>query len=65
MSAPSVLDYLVDRFDIAIEGWYEQQRNQDTDAVNRNVMCVGLIMCEHMRSHFPLRRSKLNMIISL
>ncbi|MXV86088.1 MAG: DUF4928 domain-containing protein [Acidimicrobiales bacterium] len=39
-----------------IEDWYEAQR---TDAgVNRNVMTVGLIMCEHMMDHFPLEESK-------
>lgn len=42
--------------DAVIEDWYEAQR---TDAgVNRNVMTVGLIMCEHMMSHFPLKESK-------
>lgn len=34
-----------------MELWYEAQRKNG--AVNRNVMAVGLIMCEHMRSHFP------------
>lgn len=38
--------------DAAIEDWYEAQRT--VAGVNRNVMTVGLIMCEHMRAHFPL-----------
>ena len=42
--------------DAVVEDWYEAQR---TDAgVNRNVMTVGLIMCEHMMEHFPLEESK-------
>ena len=42
--------------DADIEQWYEAQRNDGT--VNRNVMAVGLIMCEHMSSHFPLDEDK-------
>lgn len=42
--------------DAVIEEWYESRR---TDAgVNRNVMTVGLIMCEHMKEHFPLEESR-------
>lgn len=42
--------------DAVIEDWYEAHR---TDAgVNRNVMTVGLIMCEHMMEQFPLAESK-------
>lgn len=41
--------------DAVIEDWYEAQRT-DT-GVNRNVMTVGLIMCEHMMEHFPLAES--------
>ncbi len=42
--------------DADIEQWYEAQRNDGT--VNRNVMAVGLTMCEHMSSHFPLAEDK-------
>ena len=42
--------------DADIEQWYEAQRNDGV--VNRNVMAVGLIMCEHMSTHFPLDQSK-------
>lgn len=48
MNAESIADVL----DADIEQWYEAQRNEGT--VNRNVMAVGLIMCEHMSTHFPL-----------
>ena len=48
MNAESIADVL----DADIEQWYEAQRNDGT--VNRNVMAVGLIMCEHMSSCFPL-----------
>ena len=41
--------------DADIEQWYEAQRNDGM--VNRNVMAVGLIMCEHMSTHFPLDES--------
>lgn len=36
--------------------WYECQRRNGN--VNRNVMSVGLIMCEHMSKHFPLQEEK-------
>lgn len=52
MNAESVADVL----DADIEQWYEAQHNEGT--VNRNVMAVGLIMCEHMSTHFPLDESK-------
>ncbi len=52
MNAESIADVI----DVDIEQWYEAQRNEGT--VNRNVMAVGLIMCEHMRTHFPLDESK-------
>ena len=52
MSPESVADLL----DADIEQWYESQRNDNT--VNRNVMAVGLIMCEHMGAHFPLDESE-------
>ncbi|WP_419923859.1 DUF4928 family protein [Candidatus Poriferisocius sp.] len=52
MNAESIADVL----DADIEQWYEAQRNDGT--VNRNVMAVGLIMCEHMSSHFPLDEDK-------
>lgn len=48
MNAEDIADLL----DEDIEQWYEAQRNEGT--VNRNVMAVGLIMCEHMSTHFPL-----------
>ena len=51
MSAESVASLL----DGDIEQWYEAQRNDGM--VNRNVMAVGLIMCEHMSTHFPLDES--------
>ena len=44
------------QFDADIVRWYEAQRKEGV--VNRNVMAVGLIMCEHMRSHFPLDESE-------
>ena len=40
----------------AIDDWYEAQRT-DT-GVNRNVMTVGLIMCEHMKTDFPLAEAQ-------
>lgn len=46
------IEGIVEPFDADIERWYEAQRHDNT--VNRNVMAVGLIMCEHMRSDFPL-----------
>ena len=46
------IEGIVEQFDTDIERWYEAQRHDN--AVNRNVMAVGLIMCEHMRSDFPL-----------
>ncbi len=52
MNPESIADVL----DADIERWYEAQRNDGT--VNRNVMAVGLIMCEHMSTHFPLDESK-------
>lgn len=52
MNAESIADVL----DEDIEQWYEAQRNDGT--VNRNVMAVGLIMCEHMSRHFPLDEDK-------
>ena len=52
MNAESIADVL----DADIEQWYEAQRNEGT--VNRNVMAVGLIMCEHMSTHFPLDESE-------
>ena len=52
MNAEGIADVL----DADIEQWYEAQRNEGT--VNRNVMAVGLIMCEHMSTHFPLNESK-------
>ena len=52
MSAEGIADLL----DADIEQWYEAQRNDGT--VNRNVMAVGLIMCEHMSTHFPLDEFK-------
>lgn len=52
MNAESIADAL----DADIEQWYEAQRNEGT--VNRNVMAVGLIMCEHMSTHFPLDESR-------
>ncbi|MCY3891831.1 MAG: DUF4928 family protein [Acidimicrobiaceae bacterium] len=49
-------DDIASTLDAVIEDWYEAQR---TDAgVNRNVMTVGLIMCEHMLERFPLEESK-------
>ncbi len=42
--------------DGAIDAWYETQRTET--GVNRNVMTVGLIMCEHMRAHFPLNEAQ-------
>ena len=42
--------------DAVIDNWYEAQRTDS--GVNRNVMTVGLIMCEHMMEHFPLEESK-------
>ncbi len=48
MNAESIAGVL----DADIGQWYEAQRNEGT--VNRNVMAVGLIMCEHMSTHFPL-----------
>ena len=47
---------IVEQFDANIEQWYDAQRHDST--VNRNVMAVGLIMCEHMRSDFPLDESQ-------
>lgn len=41
---------------VVIEDWYEAQRTDS--GVNRNVMTVGLIMCEHMMEHFPLDEAK-------
>ena len=52
MSAEKVAGLL----DADIEQWYEAQRNDGV--VNRNVMAVGLIMCEHMGTHFPLDESE-------
>ena len=52
MTAQDVVIHL----DTDIERWYEGQRKESV--VNRNVMAVGLIMCEHMRSHFPLDESE-------
>ena len=52
MSAEEVAGLL----DADIEQWYEAQRNDGV--VNRNVMAVGLIMCEHMSTHFPLDESR-------
>ena len=42
--------------DRAIDDWYETQRTET--GVNRNVMTVGLIMCEHMMTHFPLDEAR-------
>ena len=42
--------------DGAIDDWYERQRTET--GVNRNVMTVGLIMCEHMETHFPLDEAR-------
>ena len=42
--------------DAVIDNWYEAQRKDA--GVNRNVMTVGLIICEHMMEHFPLEESK-------
>ncbi|MCY4194341.1 MAG: DUF4928 family protein [bacterium] len=52
MNAESIAAVL----DADIEQWYEAQRKEST--VNRNVMAVGLIMCEHMSTHFPLEEAK-------
>lgn len=49
-------DEIAAALDAVIEDWYEARRT-DT-GVNRNVMTVGLIMCEHMMEHFPLEESK-------
>ena len=50
------LKSVVQGLDADIEHWYEDQRNEGD--INRNVMAVGLIMCEHMRLHFPLSEDK-------
>ncbi|WP_419840836.1 DUF4928 family protein [Candidatus Poriferisodalis sp.] len=42
--------------DTAIDEWYEAQRTEA--GINRNVMTVCLIMCEHMLDHFPLDEAK-------
>ena len=42
--------------DRAIDDWYETHRTET--GVNRNVMAVGLIMCEHMGTHFPLDEAR-------
>lgn len=38
----------------AVSEWYESKRQAD-GSVNRNVMAVGLIISEHLKSAFPLR----------
>ena len=51
------IEQVADILNADIEEWYEHQR-QDDNTVNRNVMAVGLIMCEHMRKCYPLDESK-------
>lgn len=50
------LNMIADALDADIERWYEKQRSDGL--VTSNVMTVGLIMCEHMATHFPLRESE-------
>ncbi|WP_419840335.1 DUF4928 family protein [Candidatus Poriferisodalis sp.] len=47
---------IIAALDGAIDDWYERQRTET--GVNRNVMTVGLIMCEHMKTHFPLDEAR-------
>ncbi|WP_428117536.1 DUF4928 family protein [Candidatus Poriferisodalis sp.] len=47
---------ITSQLDGAIDDWYESQRT--AAGVNRNVMAVGLIMCEHMATHFPLEEAR-------
>lgn len=51
------IEQVADILNADIEEWYEHQR-QDDNTVNRNVMAVGLIMCEHMRECYPLDEDK-------
>lgn len=48
---------VVEGLDQQIGHWYEAERNE-LGLVNRNVMTVGLIMCDHMARHFPLDESE-------